>query len=362
MTSPPGADLHAALGRIGRSKGVREQLVAACQAAEALPENATTAIREEVTGPIVDALHAQAGVVCKELENGLVLEFLYRSKIARDFVLSVPEKPDHVWEPQTTKLLLRLAGEAAHVVVGGAYFGDHAVLLAHALAGHGGLCHAFEPNSDQAAMLARNGERNGLTNLRINTVGLWNDDSSRLRLSGEDALAVTCPLVPEIEADDANGTFAATTLDTYLDREGVEEVELIVLDIEGAELAALEGARRRLALPPGRAPRLVFEVHRDYVDWTEGLQNTEVLRYLATLGYRIYAIRDFQSNRDLGDRPIELVPPDTAYLEGPPHGFNMLAIKDHAVVEDARFTISPGVSPKLLVHRDPALHHPTGGL
>jgi FkbM family methyltransferase len=261
-----------------------------------------------------------------------------------------------VWEPQTTKLILHLARGARNVVVGGAHFGDHAVPLAHAIAAHGGVCHAFEPDQDQAAMLARNAERNGLDGLRVNTLGLWDDDSARLRLTGDDAFATSVP------AGDGDGSFPAITLDGYLDRAGVEDVELIVLDVGGAEHAVLWGARRRLELPPGRAPQLVFEVHRSYVDWSDGLEQTDILRYLAELGYSAYAVRDFQSNRDLGGRPIELVPPGTAFLQGPPHGFNVLATKEPALVDSGPFVLSPGVSPKLLAHRDPALHHPAGGL
>jgi FkbM family methyltransferase len=346
--------LDEALGRLGRDPAAREQVVAACRAYEA--EHVGTTVREDVTGPIVDALHENAGVVTKALANGLVIEFLYRSKIARDFVLSTPETPDHVWEPQTTKLLLHLAREARNVVVGGAYFGDQAVPLAHAIAAHGGICHAFEPDPDQAAMLARNAERNGLGNLRVSKLGLWDDDSARLRLTGDDAFATSAP------AGEGNGSFAAVTLDSYLDGAGVADAELIVLDLEGAEHAALRGAGRRLELPPGRAPQLVFEVHRAYVDWSDGLEQTDILRYLAELGYSAYAVRDFQSNHDLGDRPIELVPPETAFLGGPPHGFNVLATKEPALVESGPFVLSPGVSPKLLAHRDPALHHPAGGL
>jgi FkbM family methyltransferase len=343
-----------ALGELGRDPVARERVVAACREFEALPENAGTTVRDDVTGPIVDALHAETGILSKQLSTGLVIEFLYRSKIARDFVLSTPATPDHVWEPQTTKLILHLARDARNVVVGGAYFGDQAIPLANAIEAHGGVCHAFEPDPDQAAMLARNAERNGLGNLRVNQLGLWDHDAAWLRLSGADAFATS--------AADADGSVPATTLDTHLDGVGVDGVELIVLDVEGAELAALRGAHRRLVLPPGRAPQLVFEVHREYVDWSDGLENTEILRYLADLGYSAYAVRDFQSNRDLGDRPIELVRPETAYLDGPLHGFNVLATKEPALVEGRRFVMAPGVSPKLLPHRDPALHHPVGGL
>ena len=79
-------------------------------------------------------------------------------------------------------------------------------------------------------------------------------------------------------------------------------VALIAVDVEGGELAALKGAQHRLSQPPGRSPQLVFEVHRAYVDWSDGLANTEIVRYLESFGYTVFAIRDFQSNYDLRGR------------------------------------------------------------
>jgi hypothetical protein len=53
---------------------------------------------------------------------------------------------------------------------------------------------------------------------------------------------------------------------------------------------------------------------------------------------------------------------DRVYLEGPPHGFNMLATKDRDLVGRLGLRIVENVSPKLLLDKDPALHHPLGGL
>src|SRR3546814_6333310 len=60
-------------------------------------------VREEVTGPIVDALHEGVGPLTKRLRGGIDFHFHYRSKIARDFVMSPDAEPDHVWEPQKTR-------------------------------------------------------------------------------------------------------------------------------------------------------------------------------------------------------------------------------------------------------------------
>lgn len=338
-----------ALTTIGRDPAARASIVAVLQAFERLPANRFTTVRDDVTGPILDALHAEAGTLRKTLANDLVIEFPYRSKIARDFVMAVPERPDHVWEPQTTRLLLHLARDIGHAIVGGAYFGDQAIPIADAMRGRG-TCHAFEPDSDQAEMVRRNASLNGLDNVEVRALGLWSDSETRLAFVGEDALAATVA---------ASSGVPTTTIDRYAQESGIDRVGLIMLDLEGAELEVLRGAGRVLR---DDGPAIVFEVHGSYVDWSNGLEKTDIARHLADLGYSLLAIRDFQSNVDLAGRPIELVPIETVYLEGPPHGFNVLALRDPAMVECDQFRIVRGVSPKLLFHRDPYLHHPVGGL
>jgi FkbM family methyltransferase len=344
----PDSPAEQSLRTLGRDEAARQAMVEALLAYERSPERRRTNVRDEVTGPIADSLHASAGIVKKRLSNGLVFEFPYRSKIARDFVMSVPSVPDHVWEPQTTKTLLHFSRAARHVIVGGAYFGDQAIPIADALRGRG-ICHAFEADADQAAMLARNAALNRLDNVRVNAIGLWSDGESRLSFVGHDALASTIVSAAGIET---------VTIDAYAAAADAAP-DLIMLDLEGSELEVLRGAERQLS---AHAPHLVFEVHRSYVDWSHGLENTDIARYLASFGYEMFAIRDFQSNYDLAGRPVELVPIDSAWLEGPPHGFNVLAVRDPAFVADDLFRIVPDVSPKLLLHRDPALHHPIGGL
>jgi FkbM family methyltransferase len=313
-------------------------------------------VREEVTGPIVDALHEGVGTLKKRLRGGIDFHFHYRSKIARDFVMSPEPEPDHVWEPQTTKLLVHLGRDKKHVVVGGAYSGDQAILLAHAMKAQGGVCHCFEPNRDQMAMLKRNAEANRLSNVTFNQIGLWDSDNFRLVLVGDDSFAH-----PEAAGDSNDpDAFETITINSYGAREGLKQIGLIMLDIEGAELAALKGADRYLKAPAGEAPDVIFEVHRHYVDWSNGLANTDIARYLSGLGYSLFAVRDYQSNVPMADAPVELIRPQDTYLEGPPHGFNMLAVKDESVLQGPEFRFRKNVSPKLLFHRDPKLHQPGG--
>jgi len=345
-----GKRLQQAMQTLGRNPVLRARMIALLREAETALQSAG-AVRDEITGPIIDALHLETDEYEKVLADGSRFQFLYRTKIARDFLLAEAEHSTHVWEPQTTKLLMELCRDlAGDALVGGAYFGDQAVLVARAVAARGLCVHCFEPNAQQALMLRRNLELNGLHNAVVQETGLWSRSGERMRLDGFDSFA-------NMVVGSMREGFDTVAIDDYAHHHDVR-LGLIQLDIEGAELAALQGAQLVLA---EQGPHVVFELHRSYVDWSQGLRATPVCQLLLELGYSIFAVRDINSHREMPGQPVELVPLDTVYLEGPPHGFNMLAVRDPSRIAGPAWRVVEGVSPKLLPHKDPQLHHPVGG-
>jgi FkbM family methyltransferase len=341
----------AALNELGRDPAARGRMVAALREAEAVFSDRSVNVREQITGPIVDALFATGETLHKEIATGLKFSFKYTSKIARDFIMA-RDNPDHVWEPQTTKLLVSLARGAKAAFVAGAYFGDQALLMAQVMKPSGGQCYCFEVNATQSELLRANIKANGLDNVTAIERAVWNCSNVQLELVGEDSHAS-----PREITGNGRG-FSAVTLCDYGKEQGVDEIQVLTIDIEGGELIALEGAEGYLKQPAGKAPNLVFEVHRAYVDWSNGLENTQIAKYLQNFGYTLFAIRDYQGNVGMGGHPVELIPIDACYLEGPPHGFNVFAVKDVALVEQHKCHIVRDVSPKLLFHRDPTMHQP----
>ncbi len=343
---------------IGRDEQARDTVIKSLKALEKnikLPLNRS--VREELTGPMADALYKNAGVLKKKLKDGTAFNFVYRSKIARDFILSEDEKPDHVFEPQTTKLFLHLAKTAKTIVIGGAYAGDHAIPGAKVVAKKGGVVHGFEPSDEQRNLLVKNAKENKVAkNVRAVSLGMWDRDHTTLELVGDDAFAHAVPL--KGKAGKNAITFPATSIEAYAKKNKIENIDLILMDIEGSELPALKGALKFLKQPAGKAPNIIFEVHRYYVDWSKGLENADIVKFLRGLGYHVYALRDFQSNVPMANCKLELIEPKHVYLQGPPHGFNMLAVKDQKIIKNKLFRIVKGVSPKLLLHKDPKLHAP----
>lgn len=344
--------LRRALHELGRNQELRDEMMKWLVAAESRLSSPCS-VRDQITGPIIDALHEDNDLYEKTLADGTKIKFFYRTKIAREFVLSKEQFPSHVWEPQTTRLLQYLAHKTVgDVLIGGAYFGDHAVLIGKQLQGSLRMVHCFEPNVEQAAMLRQNAALNGLKSILVEEKGLWSDDNVKLKLEGFDSFANT------VIADKEGEGFETITIDSYC-REKRRHLGVVMLDIEGAEYQALQGARNMIA---SNKPAIVFEIHRDYVDWDGGLASTPIVSLLLAFGYQIFALRDFNAHQEMGSRCIELIPVDTVYLDGPPHGFNMLAIADTSLVASELFRIVPGVSPKLIRHKSPALHHPLDGL
>ena len=352
------SSLARALGVAGQNDSLRNSIFDLLREAEAEADNPDQ-FREEVRWPLILSLLDQVKTHRVVLENGLVFEVSPNSRIERALLLSPAKNPDHVWEPQTTKLLTTIASGALHVIVGGAYIGDQVLPMAQSAANGGkprGFIHAFEPMERAYNQLVRNLELNQITNVVTHRMGLWDHSDVSLSLDGYLALASSVPID---QVQGAPGEVVRSiTIDSYVHSQQLPKVDLIMLDTEGGEEQALRGATELLSRPWPESPHIVFEVHRHFTDWSEGLENTPIVQLLTSHNYTVFAIRDFHSNYPMAGYPVEIIPVDCVYLEGPPHGFNLLATKEPDLVRRLGLRIVKNVSPKLLLNRDPALHQP----
>ena len=339
--------LAPALAVAGRDERLRNAIFDALRQGE-LDANEPSAFREQVRWPLILALLSDVKTHRVVLQNGLIFDVSLDSRIEKALLLSTESLPDHVWEPQTTKLLTALAIGARNVIVGGAYIGDHVAFIARAIAG-AGTVHAFEPSSHSFNRLVHHLKINNLDNVAVHRVGLWSVSDVALQLEGDLALGSSVPML------DPERAFNSVSIDDYVRSQNLESVGLIMLDTEGGEENALLGAGETITRD---SPNIVFEIHRHFVDWTAGLERTSVVSSLTALGYNVFAIRDFHNNYPMADEAIEVIPVDSVYLDGPPHGFNVLATRDRNLIERLGLRVVKNVSPKLLLEKDPSLHLP----
>lgn len=167
------------------------------------------------------------------------------------------------------------------VVDAGAYRGAFTVLAAK-LVGPGGMVIAFEPDRHSLERLKENIELNRLDNVMIVPKGLWSTDR-RITFCeyGEDYSAIS-PDELRCNVNQrhvANGEVDVVALDHELGRLGVDHVDFIKMDIEGAEIEAMKGARKILM---GNDVKVAIASYHE----VEGQKTCYTLeRYLTDLGY-----------------------------------------------------------------------------
>ena len=164
------------------------------------------------------------------------------------------------------------------VIDGGGCFGDTALYFAHK-SGLGGQVYSFEFMPDNIRVFDRNLELNpGLAErIRIVPNPLWSSSGQKLYVEGAGPGAhVTA--VPRSEGAMQVETL---TIDDLLRNNGLERIDFIKMDIEGAELEALQGAEtviRRFR------PKLAISIYHRLPDFWEIPQWIEGLG----LGYRFH--------------------------------------------------------------------------
>jgi FkbM family methyltransferase len=128
------------------------------------------------------------------------------------------------------------------VIDAGAYAGVFS-LIAAKLVGNAGRVIAFEPDALNYRILERNVADNGITNLALVTKGLWSREG---HLSLADGLGKESRLSLPEETIGGAAKVEVSSMDRELERQGINRVDFVKADIEGAELEFLKGAEKTL--------------------------------------------------------------------------------------------------------------------
>lgn len=194
-------------------------------------------------------------------------------------------------EPEVASFLVRFLESGMTFVDIGAHIGEY-VLLAASIVGHRGSVHAFEPDPRNYRLLEYNVHMNRLQSIFLHNcavhkqngqvpLALFRERSvSRIALSESGLSDRSCAsevIVP------------AVTLDTYLAKERVARVDLLKIDVEGAELFVLEGAHELLSQHPKAAPVILFEYSpKNYANYH--YEATAITDLLMSYGYTVYLL------------------------------------------------------------------------
>ncbi len=156
--------------------------------------------------------------------------------------------------------------------------------------------HAFEASARNFGYLERNLAANGLVNVSAERVAVYDGSIDRLELSvAADNTASSFVTEGSYREGDVE-VVPATSLDAWAEREGVARVDLVKLDVEGAEPRVLEGARGLLRR---HEPDLVIELNPVALRRFQGRDHVALLAQLRELFPRVAFIREDGSIVDL---------------------------------------------------------------
>jgi FkbM family methyltransferase len=214
------------------------------------------------------------------LSNGLRMTCDLRDHVQRQIYFR------GAYEPIEAYLFRHLLRPGMVVVDAGANVGQYALNAALEV-GRDGEVHAFEPVPSNFKMLKEHVLVNGLQKVRVNMTALWHQEgvlslhlaSDMVGNNGSYTVGIPPDVVQTIDSE-------AIRLDYYVSTQGVGRVDLIKMDIEGAELYALQGATEVLSR---WRPTMLMEINR-VTCRRLGYEPEQILRFLKPLNYRAWVV------------------------------------------------------------------------
>jgi FkbM family methyltransferase len=190
-----------------------------------------------------------------------------------------------VYEPDTLRAVLRYLPPSGIFVDVGANVGALALPVAACRPDAQVIC--IEADPEIVCLLRRNATENGRTNIRIVQCFAGSTDAAPVSFyRAPKAKFGMGSSGPQFCADSI--TLIQRSIDAVLDELAIDEIDVVKLDIEGAELGALQGLSQRLTSP--RAPALVFE----FADWAENRINGQAAggaqQFLLSLDYDLFPL------------------------------------------------------------------------
>ncbi|MEO0605085.1 MAG: FkbM family methyltransferase [Myxococcota bacterium] len=226
------------------------------------------------------------------------------------------------WYGSYSRHVLRVLDAIVHpgntVVDVGANAGEVALYCAKRV-GPGGFVAAFEPMSALYRRLRSNLDLNGFGRVQTyemalgatsGEVDLYTAEGSYHDGTWHEGLATTKP--SDARATPAQTSVPRRTLDEI--RPSLRPIDVLKIDVEGAELEVIEGARETLATD---LPYVVVEVQREQAA-AGGHEQATILDVLSELGYRFFRIDRARPLRSIDRHNLRkfqnvlAVPPDRA--------------------------------------------------
>lgn len=186
-----------------------------------------------------------------------------------------------IHEPLTTHLILNEIKEGMFCLDLGSNIGYYAIIESN-IVGKSGKIFAIEPSPINFPILKMNLENQKKNNYLVNNIAIGEKDEemefivskksnwSKIRIDNE-----------EVNLGDEIVKIPVKTLDSFVNENNIEKIDILRMDVEGYEYNILKNAKKVLEK---YEPKLLIEVHKMYLGTTKTF---DMLKNLQRLGYEI---------------------------------------------------------------------------
>ncbi len=228
----------------------------------------------------VSSIHFDANGCVYSLEDGRCFQF--NPEKSAGWLYSVPYTG--TFEEKETEYVRRAIQSDWVCIDIGACFGWYSVLFSQVV-GEAGQVHAFEPVPDNRECLLENLKLNGISNVKVNTFALGEKENTTkiyVPVDGVSGSLKAHAKLKDCKIIDIN----VSTLDKYVIDNGLNRIDFIKADIEGAEFLMLKGAEDTLRK---YRPMLMLEVQA-HSTRLFGYEPENLFKWLRNIGYRAYYV------------------------------------------------------------------------
>jgi FkbM family methyltransferase len=200
----------------------------------------------------------------------------------------LPRYERRIHEPHVTNLFTCFARRSDNILDVGANLGWFTCMSGVVTEGD---VHAFEMDIDNAQRLRANIERNDLSNVEICNAAVSNQSGQVSYWKGSEEASPGHSVFKPHTDNQMNVTADAVSLDEYWNRVGTPKVDLVKVDVEGAEAEVVRGGDAMLSQC---RPVVFLEVHPSLLPQAEDLQLLSA--YFSEADYSYLKIDQFRSS------------------------------------------------------------------
>lgn len=195
------------------------------------------------------------------------------------------------YEPALTKMIATLVREGDVCLDVGANFGWYTSLF-HKYCGEKGQVHAFEPIAESYVELCETHRlMNRPSNVFVNNGAVGDEERDIEIYTFADLPTGYASLAQKADHESVVQTCSMVTADSYLDEKGVDRVDFVKVDIEGAELMFLKGGESLFnqSVPPIFVMEMALQQTSNF-----GYRPNDLLKFFRQRAqYDFYSVNEF---------------------------------------------------------------------